>query len=429
MKMKMKRLAFVGVVVLLCSLFLAALPATAIAAEEDDFVLDIYGNANEDDTIDMRDLTYVKLIFFGEKSETEFADAKYDGEINPLDFVQIKLVIVGKEEELTIVDNAGRIVTIKKPVERIVSSHPGITEALKIVDAWDRVVGRDCSTSDPILYSNLDELPVVSGPTGPYDLNYEEVFELHPDIVLVVAAPMPGFDDVVATLEPEIPVVALNFWEPETILENFQKLGFILGQEEEAEEFIEFYKRVEADISKVTSKIPEKDKPRLFYKGGGAVTGLIMTLTDTWPGIPYRYELTGSINIAADLPGISGWVEVDPEWLVVQDPDVVISYSQNQDILGLGVDDTSAAEAFRNEIMELDVFSGGTAVKNGDVYVTAWVFGTPKYIVGLTYRAKWLHPDLLQDLDPKAIHQEYLTKFMRIDYDLEKHGVFAYPEP
>jgi iron complex transport system substrate-binding protein len=105
---------FVVIAIVLCSALLVALPAIAA---EDDFVLDIYGNANEDDTIDMRDLTYVKLIFFGEKPETKLADAKYDGEINPLDFVQIKLVIVGKEKELTLVDSADRIVTVKKPLE------------------------------------------------------------------------------------------------------------------------------------------------------------------------------------------------------------------------------------------------------------------------------------------------------------------------
>ena len=99
-------------------------------------------------------------------------------------------------------------------------------------------------------------------------------------------------------------------------------------------------------------------------------------------------------------------------------------------IFGLGIDDTSAAEARRNEIMELDVFSGGSAVKNGDVYLESPdFFGTPRYMIGLAYQAKWFHPDLFSDLDPEAIHQEYLTRFMRIDYDLGKHGVFVYPEP
>jgi iron complex transport system substrate-binding protein len=113
---------FVVIAIVLCSVFLVALPTIAA---EDDFVLGIYGNANEDDTIDMRDLTYVKLIFFGKRPETEFADAKYDGELNPLDFVQIKRIIVGKENELTFIDSAGRVLTVEKPVERIVVASCG----------------------------------------------------------------------------------------------------------------------------------------------------------------------------------------------------------------------------------------------------------------------------------------------------------------
>jgi competence protein ComGC len=90
MKTKNKIFVLVEIAIVLCSVFLVAtLPAIAAeqnqemqkasasevtTASEDDYVLGIYGNANEDDTIDMRDLTYVKLIFFGKKPETELAD-------------------------------------------------------------------------------------------------------------------------------------------------------------------------------------------------------------------------------------------------------------------------------------------------------------------------------------------------------------------
>ncbi|MCK4733620.1 MAG: hypothetical protein KAT65_14295, partial [Methanophagales archaeon] len=58
-----KMFALVKIAIVLCSLFLVAtLPIiaadqptqTVTTASEDDFVLGVYGNANEDDTIDMR---------------------------------------------------------------------------------------------------------------------------------------------------------------------------------------------------------------------------------------------------------------------------------------------------------------------------------------------------------------------------------------
>jgi iron complex transport system substrate-binding protein len=30
-------------------------------------------------------------------------------------------------------------------------------------------------------------------------------------------------------------------------------------------------------------------------------------------------------------------------------------------------------------------------------------------------------------LDPQAIHQEYLTRFQGLDYNLDEQGVFIYP--
>jgi iron complex transport system substrate-binding protein len=50
------------------------------------------------------------------------------------------------------------------------------------------------------------------------------------------------------------------------------------------------------------------------------------------------------------------------------------------------------------------------------------------FIVGYVYFAKWFPPDLFHDLDPQAIHQEDISKLIRIDVDLSKRGVFVYPE-
>jgi iron complex transport system substrate-binding protein len=80
--------------------------------------------------------------------------------------------------------------------------------------------------------------------------------------------------------------------------------------------------------------------------------------------------------------------------------------------------------------MEMDAFAGGKAVEDGKVYLYESELGnTPRIIVGIAYWAKWFHPELFSDLDPKVIHQEYLTDFLGIDYDLDEHGVFVYPEP
>jgi iron complex transport system substrate-binding protein len=41
--------------------------------------------------------------------------------------------------------------------------------------------------------------------------------------------------------------------------------------------------------------------------------------------------------------------------------------------------------------------------------------------------AKWFYPELFADLDPKAVHQEYLMRFQGLAINLDEHGVFVYP--
>jgi iron complex transport system substrate-binding protein len=173
-----------------------------------------------------------------------------------------------------------------------------------------------------------------------------------------------------------------------------------------------------------------KEKPKVFFKTGWGKVDDIQTFTDELAGIADRDKITGCINIAMKLPSRGGWVPaVDTEWLVTQKTDVLIIMDYITGGLGLGVDDNTIARKHRQRVMDLPAFSGSKAVKNEKVYVMPVEFyATPQFVVGYAYLAKWFHPELFSDLNPKAIHQEYLTRFMRLNYDLSRRGVFVYPD-
>jgi iron complex transport system substrate-binding protein len=419
--------------IVLCALFLVTL--SGIAAATEDETLDIYGNANEDDIIDMRDLTFTARMILRLEDETELADANYDGRVSVADMTQIGLIILGRESKLTLVDSSDRIVTVNKPVEKIVTELPATAEGISLLGAWDRVVGRPAHMTDGILFPGVSDLPVTSGTH--HDVYYETVFELDPDIFLTGVVPVPGLEDIVATLEPEIPVVALNFFEPHTLVENTRKLRYILNTEEKGEEFIAFYEGVIDDIAEKTAGLSEEVevKPKVFLKVCGWTPEALSTFSDTMPLAKYQMEIAGGINIAdeEEFGELEFVPEVDQEWLIGQNPDIVVAMTwevYHPGALGYDVDDTSVAEATREQIMAMDVFAGGKAVEEGKVYLYEnRLQVTPRFVVFIAYMAKWFHPTLFSDLDPKAIHQQYLTDFMRIDYDLDEHGVFVYPEP
>ncbi len=124
--------------------------------------------------------------------------------------------------------------------------------------------------------------------------------------------------------------------------------------------------------------------------------------------------------------------EVDPESVIVNDPKIVIKIYGTGSLSfgGYADDDTSEMETLREEIMNRPGWNDITAVENGNVYILSIdVFGGAKYFIGLDYLAKIIQTDLVSDLDPKTVHQEYITRFQELDYNLENHGVFVYPRP
>ena len=454
MKTKIKMIAFLEIAVVLCSVFLVALPATVIAADqtvekvsantittasEDDYVLGVYGNANEDDTIDMRDLTYVKLIFFGKKPETELADAKYDGKINPLDFIQIKLIIVGKEKELTVVDSVDRIVTLDMPIERVVVTEDKIGEVIRILGVEDKVVG-----IDPNMAEMGDFFPVMRYKTPVGNcvrgyLDYEKLAELHPDLVIIHGHYV-GSTRIIEPVEKMgIPVVCIdNFFgtcteegEPldgrdidltaDNQVHCFRMLGTIFNRDEKALEFLDWRTKKLEMIMARTEDLQENE------------------ILDAYLGSSFDpLSATGNGNkcdIALDIASIHNLVDfypqhgsytVDPEWILVNDPDIAVFYSFRDVSTGeYTVTDPSKLEEIINTVCERPEFKPTTAVKNGKVYVIAGICLDVRPWVGAAYLAKMAYPERFKDIDPEEIHREYIERWIRVPYQ----GIYFWPKP
>ena len=452
MKTKNKILAMLEIVIVLCSVFLVALPGIAAdqkqetqkvsasevtTASEDDFVLGIYGNANEDDIIDMRDYTYTARIICWLEDETTFADANYDGRISVADMTQIGLIVLGRESELTIVDARDRIVTVNKPVERISPLSWPSLQMLKTLNAADKAVSRCEYIKSRLFYGECCDLPLVSEES----LDYEMILSLESD--LVIQSMDPWHDDVEDTLE-SLGITTIRFGCGEEMvcidttfeeyhLEEIRKLGYILDRREEADEYCDWYSGIINTITSQTEGLSEEDKPRVYLSNwaGYFQDGSDYTRGGD-SGWQQKCDIIGARNIAADLSG--EYVLIDVEWVIEQNPDVIfqgaatILFKADYDYLAgcYEIDDPTKIIEGREVFMGCPEMAEVTAVENGDVYLYGCCCGC-SHIVCLPYQARWLHPDLFEDLDPEEIHQEYLTRFMQLDYDLDEHGIFSYP--
>jgi iron complex transport system substrate-binding protein len=330
------------------------------------------------------------------------------------DVTQIELVILGQEKELTIVDVVGRDVTIHKPLNRIIPLTTYSGEIIRMFEEEDKIVGVCSAIAEhPIYFPKLSELPSVGG-THP---DYESILSLHPDLVTAWAY---GVEEHAEKL-PGIPVVGLTLYKPEILIENLEKLGYILDTEDKAVYYTDAFHDKYIDLIKTqTEELSEEERPKVYvessrgdYKTYGSKSGAQQLI-----------DVAGGRNIFADFEKIP---TADPEEVVKRNPDIIIKQIAEINA-GYDVDDPSTMKVLRDEIMNRPELANVNAVKNGRVYIMdkdPW-YG-PDYPIAVAYMAKWFHPDLFGDLDPEAIHQEWLTEFQGLDYDLSEHGVFIYP--
>ncbi len=414
----MKTNILVGIA--LC-LLLLALPAAA-----SDYTLGVFGNANEDDTINMQDVTYTELIILEYRDRTELADAKCDGDIDILDMTQIALIILGREKELTILDSADSVKTYKLPIQRIIALDDGNGESLRVLGVEGLVVGVGDGLKDyDIILPEISKLPTVGG--GFSGVDYEKVFSLEPDLFFTYAAwPLEGLEE---HLEPyEVHVLRLDVHRPSEIAEDMVKLGYLLGKQDEAEEFVDFHEGYMNTIRSRSEGLPDDEKPQVFieyYSPGGAYDYFTCGEGTKADEI---CTMAGGVNIAHDKG--SYYFDVDPEWVIEQNPDIVIRPT-------FGSDWGYAADEMQKQgwKAEMEAVREGTMSRPGwekmteDIYIVSGDIAQSglQGFVYATYMAKWFHPDLFADISPAAIHQEYIDRFLRIDYDLEECGAFAYP--
>jgi len=409
----------VWALVLMSCISLVVMPADAA-----DYTLEIFGNANMDDEIDEDDITYVEGIVEGTNEETLLADANFDSAIDEDDITQIEQIIRGEEGELTIIDSAGRTVTVKKPVKSIVVLTYPVLEATKIVEAEDGVVGvsKDIKSRE-VFFPELSKLPSVGVASAP---DVEKIIDLNPD--LVFTGRLLGVSDGLEEMPSDsIAVVRWDMGRLEMMTRNVKKLGYVLDEEDSAEEFCDFYDEyVEETIKARIEEIPDEDRERVFIEHPVEYNTFV-----TGSGGHEICVAAGGINIAADFPSLSPKpvVNVNPEWLVEQDPNVIVkTVTCTPGLCGPEANSSEEMEGLRGTVMNRSGWSNLTAVKNGRVYLIDFdLVGSTANFVGATYLAKWLYPDLFADLDPKAIHQEYLTRFQRLDCDLDERGVFVCP--
>ncbi|NQV80982.1 MAG: ABC transporter substrate-binding protein [Alphaproteobacteria bacterium] len=354
-------------------------------------------------------------------------------------------------ESITVTDIAGRTVTLKQPIERMILGEGRqfyLTATLDTDHPFARIVGwqTDLRRVDPGGYAayrekfpEIDQVPEFGNP-GKGAFSAEQAISLKPDVVFMhlqvhTAIKQSGLIDQLAAAG--IPVVFVDFRERplDNTIPSIMLMGRILQKQDRAQTLADFLTRESALVYErlATLKGP---RPKVFIEraaGGGFFKS---ECCETWgaESLGMLVERAGGDIIAATLlPGPTG--ALNPEQVMTSAPDIYIVTGSDWDALapgnsaapvGAGADPKRVNERLRI-LSERYGFEELPAVKSAQFHAI-WhqFYNSPYNFVALQAFAKWIHPETFADIDPDETFRRFHREFLPVDY---RGGYFATLDP
>lgn len=311
------------------------------------------------------------------------------------------------QETRVVTDGLGRQVEVPWPIQRAVVANRYNSELIRACGAIDRVVGVDTNTAqDRAYWSQFDPEQVIG--TGQSDLNYEQIVALDAQVLIT---PKNGtYEQDIEKLEPfGIQVLVVTGWDAADLPNQIDAIGRIFGVEENAAKLKAFYQSNAQALADCLEGLEEADKKTVYWEYGDPYTTCIPgTSNDGWHNMLVQ---AGAVNLFGDA-SLAGQ-EIDPEQILLADPDLIIKTSSGPALKNTGVY-TPPTQQMYEEIVEEMVARPGwselTAVQEKNLYcTTGFCAGGLGKQIGALYTAKWLYPERTENLDPDGVFDQWMA--------------------
>ncbi|MBJ6136673.1 ABC transporter substrate-binding protein [Marinobacter litoralis] len=342
----------------------------------------------------------------------------------------------------TVTDLAGRSVELPDEVNRIVLGESRYIPALAILEGDalpERLAGMlpDFEMTDPGGYAQylkafpeLADVPRV-GHTSADSFSLESVLAMGADLAIFsLEGHGPGAHNgqLIDQLQRAgIAVVFIDFRQNPLVNtpKSMALLGEVLGRQERAQTFNQFYRQQLMKVTDVVEQIPQPDKPTVFLHSRlGLHDSCCETMVEGMMGI--FLQAAGARNIAQDkVPGVSGVLNL--EYLISNPPDYYVAtaigsrkYARSETnysyvMLGAGID-ADLARASLAQATDRPGLRAVEPIREGRA-MAIWhhFYNTPMNVVAVQALARWFHPDAFADLSPEATLAEFYQRFQPID--------------
>jgi iron complex transport system substrate-binding protein len=321
------------------------------------------------------------------------------------------------ETGVTLTDALGRTVQFDRLPQRIVIAGRAstlITDAVYMFpEASARLVALTRSGQDrasdfiAVVDPAYDQKALIER-----DVSVEQVAALKPDVVVLKSYLA---DSLGAPLEQlAIPVVYVDLETSQQYERDLLILGRLLGNEGRARTLVEFYRTREDRVTQAVAGVTGEQKPRAlllqYSSKGGEVAFNVPPATWIQTAM---VEQAGGDPVWKEAAETGGWTVVNLEQIAAWDPDFIFVVDYSSDVAQT-VDSLKANPQW--QVLR--------AVREGSLYgfpkdFYSWDQPDPRWILGLTWLAKTMHPDRLADVDPR----QEMFRFFEQMYGLSEEAI------
>ncbi|MBQ0005620.1 MAG: ABC transporter substrate-binding protein [Clostridiales bacterium] len=305
------------------------------------------------------------------------------------------------EYPLTVVDQAGREVTIDNEPESIVSPYYISTSLVMALGLGERLVGvEDNAQLRPIYQLSNPDILELQNVGSVKELDIEAVAALEPDLVIL---PMKLKSAVEPLEELGITVIIINPESQELLEESIVLVATATAVKERGDELLGFINEKKEFL---TEKLKDTESVSV-YMGGNS------DFLSTASNGMYQnelIELAGGKNVAGEIED-TYWVMTSYEQLLKWNPSYIITASS----AGYSVKDVlnNSSVAICSAVKSRNVYHMPDNVESIDSPV-------PGGILGAMWMANVLHPDVVSKDDYEKAVKDFYKQFYDVEVTFKK---------
>lgn len=288
-------------------------------------------------------------------------------------------IVEETKTQLTIVDQAGRKVTVPKKIDSIALCYRVVIRFLLSLEQGEKIKGIG-KTEEFLKEIEPSLKKSVSVGQGVADI--EALAELNPDVFFHKASDKKTLE---AVEKIGIPAVGIDVETPEKMRQAIDVMGKVCGASERAAEIMNYYDKKLAELKSLEDSIDSAKRKSAIMMGSslGKVADGTMLQSE-------MIERAGGINPAKSLEASDLWPMAGVEQIFQWNPDYLF------------ITNSESASYTPEDVLDDSAWSELSAVKKKQIFVMpavldSWEFPGTVSTLGIEYLMKTMYPELISE--------------------------------